>query len=131
LTDEFYPKPGVAMQRFEGGVLVWDPHRAYDNPAFEGDVYPAKIYDGVAVDPRVQTLTTQYTNASSELANALAQVKTLTDQYNALKDSADKSDPVIQQIVTGLTALRPYIDQLVVSSAATVTTPAVQVDKAA
>jgi len=90
ISDEWSPKPGVTLQRFEGGVLCYDPQRVYDNPfgsqdlyriqGYQGSVYPAKIYESFAVDPRLDALNTQNQTLQSQLANALAQNTTMKTQ---------------------------------------------------
>lgn len=44
LENENYPKPGVAVQHFERGCLVYDPNHLFDNvPGAQGPVYMGHV----------------------------------------------------------------------------------------
>lgn len=74
--------PGATYQRFELGILAYDPQHQYDKrPGPTPDVYPIKIYSGIGVDPRVAQLQSQLAalqNSSAAADSAtLAQIKKL------------------------------------------------------
>lgn len=68
-------KPGVTYQRFERGVLVYDPNRLIDNPpGSTGSVYLAHIDSGIGADPQIADLQNQVTILQqSALAQELQQ----------------------------------------------------------
>lgn len=48
--------PGIVYQRFERGVLAYDPHHTIDSPPGAGDVYCMHIDSGLGQDPRITQL---------------------------------------------------------------------------
>ena len=48
--------PGVVYQRFERGVLAYDPQHVIDSPPGAGDVYCMHIDSGLGQDPRISQL---------------------------------------------------------------------------
>lgn len=117
ITDEWYPHPGVAMQRFEGGVLCWDPSHVNDNPPGFTNVYPAKIYEGASIDPRLDIALQQLTTTQSQLKDSQAQVSTL-------KTELDKGTTTLdQQMKDAILGLKPIFDKITVAEAPTVMTP--------
>lgn len=61
---------GVVYQRFERGVLAYDPGKAVDSPPQAGDVYVMHIDSGVGQDPHIADLQNQ---VASLQQSALAQ----------------------------------------------------------
>lgn len=58
---------GVVYQRFERGVLCYDPGHVIDNPPGSGDVYLLHIEQGIGQDPRIAVLGGQITDLSSQV----------------------------------------------------------------
>lgn len=102
-------------QRFERGVLAYDPNRVIDSaPGISGPAYMMHIDTGAGVDPRIAALqsqvtldTSKMTTLSSQLSSAQASAssyqsqlviaqKNLTDETNQLQSA--------QQQVTDLTS---------------------------
>jgi len=76
--------PGVILQRFECGVLVYDPNGINDKrPGGSGPVYLAHIDKGIGQDPRVGDLQGQVTALRSQLA--ALQPDALMQENTALK----------------------------------------------
>jgi uncharacterized protein with LGFP repeats len=72
---------GVVYQRFERGVLAYDPRHQVDNPPGSGDVYLMHIDQGIGQDPRIVTLQTEITALQSQpVAATLAQISSLATQ---------------------------------------------------
>jgi len=74
-------KAGTVFQRFERGVLAYDPSRVIDGPpGAQGPVYLMHIDSGIGQDPRVTDLQGQVAALRSQLAalqpDALAQENT-------------------------------------------------------
>jgi hypothetical protein len=73
LGNEEYPLPGVSLQRFERGALVWDPERKLDSPpGASGPVYLAHLDSGPGQDPRVAALQAQLAEAQRGATSASA-----------------------------------------------------------
>jgi len=70
--------PGATLQRFERGVLVYDPQHVIDHPPAAGAVYLAHLDSGVGVDPR--------------LTQAIQQIVALQQQIGQLQGSAQLAD---------------------------------------
>jgi hypothetical protein len=71
LGNEEYPLPGVSLQRFERGVLVWDPDRKLDSPpGASGPVYLAHLESGPGQDQRVASLQAQLAQAQHGATSA-------------------------------------------------------------
>jgi len=94
-TNEIYPAqyPGVAIQRFERGVLVYDPQHKIDNPPGSGETYMMHLYSGPGQDPRIDALTKQLADAQARISDLEAELAKLSptpelavDCINALKD---------------------------------------------
>jgi hypothetical protein len=51
--------PGVVYQRFERGVLAYDPQHTIDSPPDSGNVYSMHIDSGLGQDPRIAQLQAQ------------------------------------------------------------------------
>lgn len=51
--------PGVVLQRFERGVVCWDPGHQIDNPPGSGPAYLMHLDSGPGQDPRIATLQQQ------------------------------------------------------------------------
>lgn len=71
-------RPGIVYQRFERGVLIYDPSHLIDSPPGAGNVYLLHIDSGLGMDPRIGQLAT--TNAQ-----LLNQVSTLQGEIAALQ----------------------------------------------
>lgn len=59
---------GAVYQRFERGVLCYDPRHQIDSPPYAGDVYLLHIDSGIGQDPRVTALLTQVADLQKQLA---------------------------------------------------------------
>ncbi|HEY7984331.1 MAG TPA: hypothetical protein VID73_09190 [Ktedonobacterales bacterium] len=71
LGNEEYPLAGASLQRFERGVLVWDPDRKLDSPpGASGPVYLAHLESGPGQDPRVAALQAQLDEARHSATSA-------------------------------------------------------------
>jgi N-acetyl-anhydromuramyl-L-alanine amidase AmpD len=76
--------PGLTLQRFERGVLMYDPGHLEDHPPGAGAVYLAHLDSGVGVDPRL----TQALQQIVALQQQIGQYQTgvvMTDYANRLK----------------------------------------------
>jgi hypothetical protein len=94
-TNEIYPAqyPGVAIQRFERGVLVYDPQHKVDNPPGSSETYLMHLYSGPGQDPRIDALTKQLADVQARISDLQAELAKLSptpelavDCINALKD---------------------------------------------
>jgi GH25 family lysozyme M1 (1,4-beta-N-acetylmuramidase) len=70
--------PGATIQRFERGVLVYDPDHKIDHAPGSGPVYLAHLDSGVGVDPR--------------LTQALQQIVALQQQVGQLQNGSQLTD---------------------------------------
>ena len=94
LTNEIGAVQGTTYQRFERGVLVYDPKHVIDRAPGASDVYLAHIYDGLGIDPRIGVLKQQLTDLNKQLSAKpepdvqvqaeLAQVKARLNQIEEL-----------------------------------------------
>jgi len=74
ITDEqsVVGYPTCTYQRFERGVLVYDPGHVYDKPPLSGSVYLAHLTGGVGQDPRIASLQAQLdTNLQAKMITQL------------------------------------------------------------
>ncbi|MDQ2905674.1 MAG: N-acetylmuramoyl-L-alanine amidase [Chloroflexota bacterium] len=85
LTNELSPRPGVAIQRFERGVLAYDPQHTLDNPPGSGEVYLLHIDSGSGQDPRLTTTATQLATEQQQLVTLHNQVTSLQTQVAELQ----------------------------------------------
>lgn len=76
-------RPGVVYQRYERGVLIYDPLHVIDMPPGleQSHVYPMHIDSGLGQDPRVSTLQSENGKLKALLASSnLGQISTLGKQ---------------------------------------------------
>lgn len=66
--------PGVVYQRFERGILCYDPGHVLDNPPGSGSVYLMHIDSGIGQDPRIAQLQSQITDLQGQIAALQAQL---------------------------------------------------------
>lgn len=85
--------PGCVMQRFERGVVYFDPHHLIDRVPGAGAVYAAHLYQGFGQDPRLDQLQAQVNSLTAQLkaaqqasadAAALTALKAKLKQINLL-----------------------------------------------
>jgi hypothetical protein len=74
--------PGVVYQRFERGVLAYDPQHVIDSPPGAGEVYCMHIDSGLGQDPRI-----------SQLQALIAQLQQPTSASQTLPTASPPSDP--------------------------------------
>lgn len=79
--------PGVVYQRFERGILCYDPGHVLDNPPGSGPVYLMHIDSGIGQDPRIAQLQSQITDLQGQITALQAQLTgdTLAQENAALQ----------------------------------------------
>jgi hypothetical protein len=83
--------PGVVYQRFERGVLAYDPQHTIDSPPASGNVYCMHIDSGLGQDPRIAQL-------QAQIAQLQQPISALTLQ--TLPTSPSPSAPASQTLPT-------------------------------
>jgi N-acetyl-anhydromuramyl-L-alanine amidase AmpD len=68
--------PGVVLQRFERGVVCWDPNHLIDNPPGSGPAYLMHLDTGPGQDPRIPAL-------QQEVATLQQEVDTLKQELGS------------------------------------------------
>lgn len=78
--------PGVVYQRFERGILCYDPGHILDMPPGSGSVYLMHIDSGIGQDPRIAQLQSQITDLQGQITALQAQLagNTLAQENAAL-----------------------------------------------
>lgn len=78
---------GVVYQRFERGVVIYDPQHVIDNPPGSGDVYCMHITSGLGRDPQIADLQKQITALQAEVTTLQTQLAgdTLAQDLAALQ----------------------------------------------
>lgn len=84
---------GAVYQRFERGVLCYDPRHQIDSPPYSGDTYLAHIDSGIGQDPRVTALLTQVADLQEKLAEL--QPDALVAENAELKGKIDQAVKVL------------------------------------
>jgi N-acetyl-anhydromuramyl-L-alanine amidase AmpD len=79
--------PGVVYQRFERGILCYDPGHVLDMPPGSGSVYLMHIDSGIGQDPRIAQLQGQITDLQSQITALQGQLAgdTLAQENAALQ----------------------------------------------
>jgi GH25 family lysozyme M1 (1,4-beta-N-acetylmuramidase) len=80
-------KPGSVYQRFERGVLAFDPNKLTDNPPGSGRVYLLHIDSGLGQDPRVAILQAQVDNLKN--LPVVANLEQITTIGQRIRDDVD------------------------------------------
>jgi N-acetyl-anhydromuramyl-L-alanine amidase AmpD len=76
---------GVVLQRFERGVVCWDPGHQVDNPPGSGPAYLMHLDRGPGQDPRISAL-------QQQVATLQQQVNTLKQEVDTLKQELDAQE---------------------------------------
>ncbi|HEX3642888.1 MAG TPA: N-acetylmuramoyl-L-alanine amidase [Ktedonobacteraceae bacterium] len=80
-------KLGTVYQRFERGVLAFDPNKLTDNPPGSGRVYLLHIDSGLGQDPRVAILQAQVDNLKN--LPVVANLEQITTIGQRIRDDVD------------------------------------------
>ncbi len=88
-------KAGVAYQRYERGVVVWDPGHMVDNPPGAGQAYLLHLDKEPGQDPRIAQLTQEIAAlkavpASADIASVQVALADLTSAQTALNKALGK-----------------------------------------
>lgn len=75
---------GIMLQRFERGVLVYDPLHALDTPPGGGSVYLAYLHQGPGQDPRLHDAMEQIKALQVQLIHAQSSTPQLNDYKTRL-----------------------------------------------
>lgn len=98
LTDEYSPQQNLIVQRFERGVLAYDPKHLVDNPPGSSDaVYLMHIDIGPGKDPQVDQLKAQVGQLQEKIIQIQSQTtdQTIQKYQERLKHITDlASSPV-------------------------------------
>jgi hypothetical protein len=95
---------GVVYQRFERGVLAYDPSKAVDNPPGSDNVYLAHIDSGIGQDPRIAQLQAQIAT--------LQQPATTLQQINGIVTQAETSLAQVSTAIAEVGTALTQVDKL-------------------
>lgn len=116
--------PEVKIQRFERGILVYDPHKVVDRVPAAGDVYMLHIDGGIGqqaiAQPLVQSIQTKLTAIQNAYNAVAAEKNGFVAEINQLKSDIDKlkSQPVqpdtaaITQLTQQIQAMTTKLQQI-------------------
>lgn len=121
-SGPLYPAsaPGVAIQVFERGAVVYDPGRTFDNPpGASGDCYLGHIDSGPALgalesglQAQLSALTAQLAQAKSDLATAQAQLTAAQTAAQTAQQAQATAEAAAQKAARDLAAAQQQVSQL-------------------
>lgn len=110
--DEIQVKEYLVVQRFQNGVVCWNPNRVLAGaPEGVGNVYLLDLSSEYGSDPRIATIQTLLDHDKVLITDLASQVTTLTQSLNAAQADA-QFKPLLVALSKAIVPLLPDIEKI-------------------